>query len=51
MSKWILIGPAVGIVMITVALIVGYVAVPPMIVQRITEVSRNVLLNLIIRDD
>lgn len=39
MSKWILIGPVVGIILITMALIIGYVVVPPMIVQRIIEVK------------
>lgn len=38
MSKWILIGPVVGVILVTVALIVGYVVVPPMIIGRVTEV-------------
>jgi di/tricarboxylate transporter len=41
MSKWILIGPVVGIILITTALIIGYVVVPPMIVQRIIEVRES----------
>lgn len=40
MSKWILVGPAFGIILVTVALIVGYVVVPPIIVQRVTEVRK-----------
>jgi di/tricarboxylate transporter len=43
MSNWILVGPVVGAVMITVALVIGYVVVPPIIVQQITEVSNKVL--------
>lgn len=39
MSKWILVGPAVGVVLVTVALIIGYVVVPPIIVQKVTEVN------------
>lgn len=37
MSNWILIGPVVGVILLTTALLVGYVAMPPIIVQRITE--------------
>ncbi|CRL06919.1 CLUMA_CG019584, isoform A [Clunio marinus] len=37
MSKWILVGPFVGVVLITVALIIGYVVVPPIVDQRVTE--------------
>jgi di/tricarboxylate transporter len=43
MSNWILVGPVVGVVLITVALVIGYVVVPPMIVQRVTEVRKKVL--------
>lgn len=35
----ILIGPAVGVLLITLALVFGYVIVPPMIIQRVTEVN------------
>lgn len=49
MSTWILIGPAVGAVFITVALVMGYGVIPPMIIQKITEVRKyvNSELNLI----
>lgn len=44
MSKWILIGPLVGVLLITLALVFGYVIVPPLIVERITEVKEKYLV-------
>lgn len=41
MSKWILIGPVVGAVLITLALIVGYIVVPPIIIDRVIEVIQS----------
>lgn len=38
MTKWLLVGPVVGVALITAALVVGYVLVPPIIVQQVTEV-------------
>lgn len=40
MSNWILIGPVVGVVLITVALVVGYVVIPPIIHQQIIQSTR-----------
>jgi di/tricarboxylate transporter len=40
MSKWILVGPLVGVILIIVALVIGYVVVPPVIVQQVADVSR-----------
>lgn len=40
MSKWILVGPFVGLALVAVALLVGYVVVPPVIVQKVTEVCK-----------
>lgn len=39
MSKWILVGPVIGVALVTIALIVGYVVVPPIIIQKVTEVN------------
>lgn len=41
MTKWLLVGPVVGVALITAALIVGYILVPPIIVQQVTEVRND----------
>lgn len=39
MSKWILVGPVVGVGLVALALVIGYVVVPPIVVQKVTEVN------------
>lgn len=41
MTKWLLVGPVVGVALITAALVVGYILVPPIIVQQVTEVRKG----------
>lgn len=45
MSKWILVGPVVGVGLVALALVIGYVVVPPIVVQKVTEVSRMRLVD------
>lgn len=37
MSNWILVGPVVGVILITVTLVLAYVVIPPIIVQQVIE--------------
>lgn len=37
MSKWILIGPVVGVVLLVVGLVLGYAVFPPLVEQKIIE--------------
>lgn len=39
MSNWILIGPFVGVFLITAGFVLGFMIFPPMVEERIAEVN------------
>lgn len=43
MSNWILVGPLVGIVLITGGLILGIIIFPPIVKEKIAEVNNHLI--------